>query len=86
MGIDGGAKVSSMATINVVPLIDILLVLVIIFMVITPLAPGRPRGFGFVAMSSVAEATQAIGALNGSLVEGRAITVRTASPRLARST
>ena len=31
MGIDAGAKVSSMATINVVPLIDILLVLVIIF-------------------------------------------------------
>ena len=39
MGIDAGAKGSSMATINVVPLIDILLVLIIIFMVITPLAP-----------------------------------------------
>lgn len=38
MGIDAGAKGSSMATINVVPLIDILLVLIIIFMVITPLA------------------------------------------------
>ncbi|MGD0302286.1 MAG: RNA-binding protein [Bryobacteraceae bacterium] len=32
---------------------------------------GRPRGFGFVAMGSQSEAIQAIGALNGSLVEGR---------------
>jgi biopolymer transport protein TolR len=39
MGIDIGAKGSSMATMNVVPLIDILLVLIIIFMVITPLTP-----------------------------------------------
>jgi biopolymer transport protein TolR len=39
MGMDVGAKGSSMATMNVVPLIDILLVLIIIFMVITPLAP-----------------------------------------------
>lgn len=39
MGIDVGAKDSSMATMNVVPLIDILLVLIIIFMVITPLTP-----------------------------------------------
>jgi hypothetical protein len=42
---------------------------------------GRPRGFGFVAMNSESEATQAIGALNGSLVEGRSITVRAALPR-----
>ena len=39
MGIDIGAKGNSMATMNVVPLIDILLVLIIIFMVITPLTP-----------------------------------------------
>ena len=39
MGMDIGAKGSSMATMNVVPLIDILLVLIIIFMVITPLTP-----------------------------------------------
>jgi biopolymer transport protein TolR len=39
MGIDVGAKGSSMVTMNVVPLIDILLVLIIIFMVITPLTP-----------------------------------------------
>jgi biopolymer transport protein TolR len=39
MGMDVGTKGSSMATMNVVPLIDILLVLIIIFMVITPLTP-----------------------------------------------
>jgi RNA recognition motif-containing protein len=47
---------------------------------------GRPRGFGFVAMSSHVEATQAIGALNGSLVEGRSLTVRPAAPRSTDST
>jgi biopolymer transport protein TolR len=41
MGMDVGTKAGSMATMNVVPLIDILLVLIIIFMVITPL---RPKG------------------------------------------
>jgi biopolymer transport protein TolR len=39
MGMDVGTKGGSMATMNVVPLIDILLVLIIIFMVITPLTP-----------------------------------------------
>jgi biopolymer transport protein TolR len=39
MGMDLGSAGSSMATPNVVPLIDILLVLIIIFMVITPLTP-----------------------------------------------
>ena len=39
MGMDVGAKEGAMATMNVVPLIDILLVLIIIFMVITPLIP-----------------------------------------------
>jgi biopolymer transport protein ExbD len=40
MGMDvGGESGGSMATPNVVPLIDILLVLIIIFMVITPLTP-----------------------------------------------
>src|SRR6266404_6255236 len=40
MGMDvGGEKGGAMATPNVVPLIDILLVLIIIFMVITPLTP-----------------------------------------------
>jgi biopolymer transport protein TolR len=39
MGMDVGSKKGAMATMNVVPLIDILLVLLIIFMVITPLTP-----------------------------------------------
>ena len=39
MGMDVGSSGSAMATPNIVPLIDILLVLIIIFMVITPLTP-----------------------------------------------
>jgi biopolymer transport protein TolR len=40
MGTEMGAKKGgALASINVIPLIDILLVLIIIFMVITPLAP-----------------------------------------------
>lgn len=45
---------------------------------------GRPRGFGFVSMGSEVEALQAIGALNGTLLEGRSLTVRPAAPRVAR--
>ncbi len=39
MGMDVGSTSGSMSSPNVVPLIDILLVLIIIFMVITPLTP-----------------------------------------------
>jgi biopolymer transport protein TolR len=40
MGMEvGGKKNGPLASINIIPLIDILLVLIIIFMVITPLAP-----------------------------------------------
>ena len=39
MGMDVGSSSGSMSSPNVVPLIDILLVLIIIFMVITPLTP-----------------------------------------------
>jgi biopolymer transport protein TolR len=39
MGMDVGNTSGSMAAPNIVPLIDILLVLIIIFMVITPLTP-----------------------------------------------
>jgi biopolymer transport protein ExbD len=39
MGMAVGGKKGAMADMNVVPLIDILLVLIIIFMVITPLTP-----------------------------------------------
>jgi len=46
---------------------------------------GRPRGFGFVTMSSPQEAEAAISALNGSTVDGRALTVNVAKPREERS-
>ncbi len=39
MGMDVGSSHGSMSSPNIVPLIDILLVLIIIFMVITPLTP-----------------------------------------------
>ncbi len=39
MGMEVGSSHGAMATPNIVPLIDILLVLIIIFMVITPLTP-----------------------------------------------
>ena len=42
---------------------------------------GRPRGFGFVTMSSDEEAQKAIEALNGSSVDGRNLTVNVARPR-----
>ena len=45
---------------------------------------GRPRGFGFVTMSSPAEAQAAIAALNGKELDGRALTVNEARPREER--
>jgi RNA recognition motif-containing protein len=48
-------------------------------------ATGRPRGFGFVTMSSSEEAQTAMQALNGSSVDGRALTVNVAKPREERS-
>jgi RNA recognition motif-containing protein len=42
---------------------------------------GRSKGFGFVEMSSDAEAQAAIAALNGKEVEGRALTVNEARPK-----
>ena len=42
---------------------------------------GRSKGFGFVEMSSDAEAQAAIAALNGKDVAGRALTVNEAKPR-----
>jgi cold-inducible RNA-binding protein len=46
---------------------------------------GRPRGFGFVTMSSAEEAQKAIDALNGKELGGRALTVNVARPREERS-
>jgi RNA recognition motif-containing protein len=48
-------------------------------------ATGRPRGFGFVTMSSPEEAQKAIDALNGKELGGRALTVNLARPREERS-
>ena len=45
----------------------------------------RPRGFGFVTMSSADEAQKAIEALNGKEMDGRALTVNVAKPREERS-
>ncbi|MDZ4695654.1 MAG: RNA-binding protein, partial [Deltaproteobacteria bacterium] len=42
---------------------------------------GRPRGFGFVEMSSDAEATAAIDALNGRDYQGRTLNVNEAQER-----
>jgi len=42
---------------------------------------GRPRGFGFVTMSTAEEAEKAIAALHGADLGGRALTVNIARPR-----
>ncbi len=44
----------------------------------------RPRGFGFVTMSSADEAQKAIDGLNGKDLGGRALTVNVAKPREER--
>jgi len=49
--------------------------------VITDRMTGRSRGFGFVEMSSQAEAQAAIEALNGSQLDGRTLTVNEAQER-----
>ena len=46
---------------------------------------GRPRGFGFVTMSSLEEAKKAIDALNGALLDGRNLTVNEARPKEERA-
>ena len=48
-------------------------------------ATGRPRGFGFVTMSSAEEAQKAIAALSGKEMDGRALTVNVAKPREERT-
>jgi RNA recognition motif-containing protein len=45
----------------------------------------RPRGFGFVTMSTSEEAQKAIEALNGRELDGRALTVNVARPREERT-
>ncbi|MBU6411571.1 MAG: RNA-binding protein [Verrucomicrobia bacterium] len=47
-------------------------------------ATHRSRGFGFVTMSTDEEAQKAMAALNGTELDGRAITVNVARPREER--
>lgn len=49
--------------------------------IMTDRETGRSRGFGFVEMENEQEADQAIQALNGSTVDGRAINVNEARPK-----
>ena len=44
----------------------------------------RPRGFGFVTMSTAEEAQKAIEGMNGKDMDGRALTVNVAKPREER--
>src|ERR1041385_3695019 len=46
---------------------------------------GRPRGFGFVSMSTTEEAQKAVEAMNGVSLDGRPLTVNIARPREERS-
>ncbi len=52
---------------------------------ITDRDTGRSKGFGFVEMSSDEEGARAIDELNGTQMDGRALTVSEAKPREAKS-
>ncbi len=52
---------------------------------VTDRTSGRPRGFGFVTMSSPEEAQKAIEGMNGKELGGRPLTVNVARPREERS-
>lgn len=52
--------------------------------VITDKFTGKSKGFGFVEMSSDAEAKEAVAKLNGQELDGRAITVNEARPQAPR--
>ena len=49
--------------------------------IITDKYSGRPKGFGFVEMTSVSEGQAAITGLNGKTLKERPLTVNTARPR-----
>lgn len=49
--------------------------------VVTDRDTGRSRGFAFVEMTDSAQADQAIAALNGAMLDGRALNVNEARPK-----
>jgi RNA recognition motif-containing protein len=53
--------------------------------VVTDQFSGQSRGFGFVEMSTVEEATQAAATLNGRELDGRQLRVEVAKPKAAGS-
>jgi cold-inducible RNA-binding protein len=53
--------------------------------IVTDRDSGQPRGFGFVEMANNSEAQQAIAALNGTELGGRALNVNEARPKGERS-
>jgi RNA recognition motif-containing protein len=52
--------------------------------IVTDRDTGQPRGFGFVEMTNRNEASNAINALNGQEMNGRALNVNEARPREER--
>ena len=53
--------------------------------IVTDRDTGQPKGFGFVAMTNDAEAEKAISELNGTELNGRALTINEARPKTERS-
>ena len=53
--------------------------------IITDRDTGRSKGFGFVEMSNDSEAENAINLFNGTMLDGRTITVNEARPQADRS-
>jgi cold-inducible RNA-binding protein len=52
--------------------------------IVTDRESGQPRGFAFVTMSSTQEAADAMAAMNGASMEGRALRVNEAEERSQR--
>ena len=53
--------------------------------IVTDRDTGQPKGFGFIEMANDAEAEKAISALNGTELNGRALTINEARPKTERS-
>jgi cold-inducible RNA-binding protein len=53
--------------------------------IVTDRDTGQPRGFGFVEMADDGEGDKAIGAINGTDLDGRTLNVNEARPKTERS-